>query len=297
MTRMAIECRGVCKHYPHFDLKNIDLAVEEGSVMGFVGPNGAGKSTTIRSIMGLIQPDAGEVKVLGHVMPAEQIAAKRKIGFVSEDMRLYGSKSIGFHMDFIKSIFSCWDDAYAQELLKRFDLVKEQKVKGLSHGQRVKATLLLVLARRPQLMVFDEPTTGLDPAARHDIVHEMMRALEDETRSILFSSHNTQEVEQISDHITFIRDGEIIDSRDKESFLDSWRRVRLEVPDDFKAPTWPGVVDAKEAGRLAVLTISNFSDDTEKNFRLPGVSVTSIERMTLEEIFLAAVQSNRELVK
>lgn len=94
-------------------------------------------------------------------MPDEQITAKRHIGFVSEDMRLYGSETIAFHMDFIKSIFDSWDDDYAQALLRRFDLKKEQKVKGLSHGQRVKVTLLLALARRPSLLVFDEPTTGL----------------------------------------------------------------------------------------------------------------------------------------
>lgn len=297
MADLAIECAAISKHYPHFQLDTVDLAVEQGSVMGFVGPNGAGKSTTIRIIMGLVVPDSGKVTVLGHQMPREQIAAKANIGFVSEDMRLYGSKSIGFHMEFIKSIFNSWDDAYAAELLKRFDLVSEQKVKGLSHGQRVKATLLLVLARRPQLMVFDEPTTGLDPAARHDIIHEMMRAMEDETRSILFSSHNTQEVEQISDHITFIRGGKIIDCRDKEAFLEGWRRVRLEVPDSFAAPDWAGVVDVKHSGHLATVTISNFGSETEKRLLNGASSIQGVDRMTLEEIFLAAVQSERELSK
>lgn len=297
MTGIVIECEGISKRYPHFLLDNIDLSVEEGSVMGFVGPNGAGKSTTIRIIMGLVVPDQGQVTVLGHAMPAEQIAAKRNIGFVSEDMRLYGSKSIGFHMEFIKSIFDSWDDSYAADLLKRFDLIRDQKVSGLSHGQRVKATLLLVLARRPALMVFDEPTTGLDPVARQEVVHEIMRAMEDETRSVLFSSHNTLEVEQISDHITFIRRGQIIDSRDKETFLDSWRRIRLEVSDNFAAPDWPGVVEVKHSGHLATLTISNFCDETVKRLVSTECKVSSIERMTLEEIFIAAVQSNRELVK
>src|SRR5690606_8687448 len=103
---------------------------------------------------------------------------------------------IEFHMDFVKAMFPSWDDAYAAALLRSLDLRKAQKVKGLSHGQRVKATLLLALARRPSLLVFDEPTTGLDPAVRKQVVDEMMNALEDESHSILFSSHNTLDVEQ-----------------------------------------------------------------------------------------------------
>ena len=195
MTNMAIQCTAVRKVYPHFTLNDIDLAVPEGSVMGFVGPNGAGKTTTLRIIMGLIHQDRGEVSVLGKTMPNEQIVAKRDIGFVSEDMRLYPQRSIRFHMDFIRSIFDSWDDTYAEELLSRFGLIGEQRVKGLSHGQRVKASLLMVFARRPKLLVFDEPTSGLDPAARHEILDEMMNVLADETRTILFSSHNTLDVE------------------------------------------------------------------------------------------------------
>ena len=141
--------------------------------MGLIGPNGAGKSTTIRILMGLVHQDCGEVRVLGHSMPAEQIAAKWDIGFASEDMRLYDGMTLDWHMDFIRSIYPKWDSSYAQLLLKRFGLQAEQKIKGLSHGQRVKATLLLVLARKPKLLVLDEPTTGLDPVARHEIIREL----------------------------------------------------------------------------------------------------------------------------
>ena len=209
MSDLAIDCQGISKHYPLFELKNINLQIPTGSVMGFVGPNGAGKSTTMRIIMGLIGHDSGTVKVLDCAIPKQQIEAKYDIGFFSEDMRLYGSKTIGFHMDFIKSIYKGWDDVLAGELLVRFDLVREQKVKGLSHGQRVKACLLLVLARSPRLLILDEPTTGLDPVARQEIMTEMMKVLQDESRTILFSSHNTLDVEQISDHIAFILNGSI----------------------------------------------------------------------------------------
>lgn len=293
MTTMAIQCESVNKQYPHFKLKQLNLELEEGSVMGFVGPNGSGKSTTLRIIMGLIGQDSGKVTVLGNAMPQQQVEAKRNIGFVSEDMRLYDSQTIGFHLDFIKSIFDSWDDDYAAKLLKRFDLVKEQKVKGLSHGQRVKASLLLVLARRPKLLIFDEPTTGLDPVARHDVLEEMMQSMEDETRSILFSSHNTADVEQISDHITFIYNGSIVDSRDKESFLDSWRRIRMEVTDNFHIPDIAGIKDVKHSGHIAVVTVSDFNQQLQQKFEAAGHTVQGVERLTLEEIFLASVQHAR----
>lgn len=294
MTRsMAIQCERVCREYPHFQLDEVNLVVEEGSVMGFVGPNGAGKSTTLRIIMGLIGRDSGSVTVLGHAMPEQQIAAKRDIGFISEDMRLYESETIGFHMDFVKSIFHGWDDDYAANLLRRFDLVKEQKVKGLSHGQRVKASLLLVLARRPRLLVFDEPTTGLDPVARHDVLDEMMRSLQDETRSILFSSHNTMDVEQISDHITFIYAGRIVESRDKTSFLEGWRRLHLATPGQLEFPGLAGIKQVQENGLLTSITVSDFTEDVQRYFEATGHTIKEIEQLSLEEIFLTSVQHAR----
>ena len=132
-------------------------------------------------------------------------------------------------MRFVASIYPGWDAAYAETLLRRFNLHAEQTIKALSHGERVKATLLLVLARRPRLLLLDEPTTGLDPVARHEVLAELMDVVRDERRAILFSSHNTQDVEQISDQITFIDRGRIIDSSDKETFLDRWRRLHLDV--------------------------------------------------------------------
>src|SRR5579862_7862008 len=230
MTDLAVHLQGVSKKYKHFSLDQIDLDLPIGGIMGFIGANGAGKSTTIRILMGLVHQDCGDVQVLGHRMPQEQAAAKLDIGFISEDLRLYGSATLQWHMGFIQSIYPKWDQSYAENLLQRFDLKAEQKIKGLSHGQRVKAALLLALARRPKLLVLDEPTTGLDPVARKEVLGELMAVLADEDRTILFSSHNTLDVEQISDQITFIDRGRIIDSADKEIFLDRWRRIRVELP-------------------------------------------------------------------
>jgi ABC-2 type transport system ATP-binding protein len=290
---LAIRLSAVGKDYPHFILNDIDLAVPEGQVMGLIGPNGAGKSTTLRILMGLVHQDRGHAEVLGHAMPAEQTIAKRDVGFVSEDMRLYKSATLAWHMAFIASIYPEWDAKYADLLVKRFGLRKDQKVGRLSHGERVKATLLLVLARRPRLMVLDEPTTGLDPVARHEVLASLMEALLDEHRTILFSSHNTTDVEQISDQITFIDRGHIVESGDKERFLDRWRRVRLEIEPGMALPALPDVVSTVGSGRLSIVTTSNYDDAMSDAWRNAGARVFAVEPMTLEEIFVARVINSR----
>lgn len=294
MNDLAIHMQGVSKRYRHFTLDNLDLDLPTGSIMGFIGANGAGKSTTIRILMGLVHQDLGAVQVLGHTMPAAQAAARLDIGFVSEDMRLYGAATLQWHMEFVRSIYPQWNRVYADELVRRFDLKPEQKIKGLSHGQRVKAALLLALARRPRLLVLDEPTTGLDPVARHEVLGELMAVLADEERTILFSSHNTQDVEQMSDQITFIDKGKIIDSDDKETFLDRWRRLRLVLPQDAPLPHLPGVIHVGGSPRLPVLTTNRFEPAMLSVCQDLGATIQAVDNMTLEEIFVSSVQHRRE---
>jgi ABC-2 type transport system ATP-binding protein len=294
MIDFAVEFSEVTKRYKHFTLDRIDLKLPTGCIMGFVGANGAGKSTTLRILMGLVHQDAGTVQVLGHTMPDQQALAKLEIGFLSEDMRLYGAPTLQWHMNFIRSIYPRWDGAYADSLLRRFDLKAQQRIKGMSHGQRVKAALLLALARRPQLLVLDEPTTGLDPIARREVLGELMAVLADEDRTVLFSSHNTLDVEQISDQITFIDRGRIVESADKEAFLDRWRRLRLVLPPNTRLPGLPGVVAIGGSSRLPVVTTNRFEPAVVSACTQVGVAVQSVDVMTLEEIFIASVESRRE---
>ena len=295
MNELSVRMEGVSKQYAHFLLDHISLELPEGSILGFIGANGAGKSTTIRILMGLVRQDSGSVEVLCHRMPAEQTAAKLDIGYVSEDMRLYGAATLAWHMNFIASIYPRWNQAYADALLRRFDLKPQQKIKGLSHGQRVKAALLLALAREPRLLLLDEPTTGLDPVARREVLAELMAVLTDEHRTILFSSHNTLDVEQISDRIAFIDRGRLIALEDKEDLLDRWRRVRLLVPPSAVLPQLPGVVEIGGSERLPVLTTSQFNPAVVSLCQDRGTTVQSVDPMTLEEIFVANIQSRREL--
>jgi ABC-2 type transport system ATP-binding protein len=297
MNHLAIDMAGVGKTYRFFSLENIELKLPGGEIMGLIGPNGAGKSTTIRILLGLVHQDYGDVRVLGHQMPAEQVAAKWDIGFASEDMRLYESQTLGWHMQWMQSMYRNWDSGYAQLLVKRFGLRVEQKLKGISHGQRVKSTLLLVLARKPKLLVLDEPTTGLDPVARHEILRELTDVMLNEGRSVLFPSHNRQDVEQISDRITFIDRGRIIDSMDKETYLDRWRRLRLEAPFGVTLPALRGVIGVRQEGRMAIATTNAFDPALPHAYEQTGARVHRIENMTLEEIFVANVERSREEVE
>jgi ABC-2 type transport system ATP-binding protein len=295
-TDVAAKMCGVCKSYKHFKLQHIDFAIPSGSVAGLIGPNGAGKSTTMRILMGLVQPDAGTVSVLGQAISSSEASAKQEIGFFSDDMRLYKPETIGWHLQFIRSLYPSWDDEYAGQLLDRFGLIAHQVVKGLSHGQRVKAMLLLILARRPKLLILDEPTNGLDPVAKHEVLTELMKVVADESRTILFSSHNTQDIEQICDSITFIDRGRVIASSNRDDFLDKWRRVKLHAPEDWQSPEIKGLRVESNYRNLHVLSFNEYQSSIPAQLQAAGAVLEAVESMTLEEIFVSSVTRGREEV-
>jgi ABC-2 type transport system ATP-binding protein len=287
----AITMKAIRKTYEHFVLHDIDLTVSEGEIMGLVGVNGAGKTTILRILMGMTLPDRGAVEVLGHAMPQQQVQAKQDIGYASEDMRLYRGKTLRWHMDFIRAIYPTWDEKYAAELLRRFDLRSEQTLAGYSHGQRVKTLLLLNLARRPKLLLLDEPTTGLDPVARSEVLEALVDVLRDEGRSVLFSSHNTQDVEQLSDSITFLHQGRLLASQDKTSFLTNWRRIVCAGQWPVHDAEWPEVAAARQNGSLLELKVRQFSESLLLRLKTIGLEIKAIDPMSLEDIFITSVRA------
>ena len=263
--------------------------------MGFVGANGAGKSTTLRILMGLVHQDAGSVQVLGHAMPEHQATAKRDIGFVSEDMRLYGQRNACVAYGLCAVDLPALGRSIRRDLSSALRFKAQQKIKGMSHGQRVKAALLLALARADRgFWCSTSRRPGSTRLHAVEVLDELMAVLADEERTVLFSSHNTLEVEQISDQITFIDRGRILESSDKETFLDRWRRLRLVLPPNTKLPGLPGVVKVDGSGRLPVITTNRFEPAMVSACTEVGVSVQAVDAMTLEEIFVATVQSQRE---
>ena len=209
MSISAVHLAGVRKRYPHFILDGIDLEVPAGRTLGLIGQNGAGKSTLLRIMMGLVHPEEGSVEILGLPMPEKQRAVKARTGFVSEDMALYGGETLHWHMNFVRSIRPGWDGGAAEALLERLGLNAEQRLRGMSRGEQVKAMLLLALAHRPALLVLDEPMAGLDPLARVEVL-QLLRSAREEGRTIIFSSHRGEDVAELADDVAFVHDGRLL---------------------------------------------------------------------------------------
>src|SRR3954468_17789755 len=191
-------------------LDAVSLSVPRGGVYGLVGANGAGKTTLIKHILGLLRAESGAVRVFGRDPAADPVGVLLRIGYLSEENDLPGWMSVDELIRYSRAFYPAWDDAYAEELRESFALDPSAKIKTLSKGQKARAGLLVALSYRPELLVLDEPSSGLDPIVRRDILGAVIRTIADEGRTVLFSSHLLEEVEQVADHVTMISHGEIV---------------------------------------------------------------------------------------
>ncbi len=191
-------------------LASVSVSMPRGAVYGLVGANGAGKTTLIKHILGLLRPDAGTVRVFGLDPVADPVAVLSRIGYLSEENDLPGWMRVDELIRYSRAFYPAWDDAYADELRQTFALDPTAKIKTLSKGQKARAGLLIALAYRPELLVLDEPSSGLDPIVRRDILGAVMRTIAGEGRTVLFSSHLLDEVELVADHVTMISQGKIV---------------------------------------------------------------------------------------
>ena len=191
-------------------LNAVTLSMPRGGVYGLVGANGAGKTTLIKHILGLLRAESGSVRVFGLDPVAEPVSVLSRIGYLSEENDLPGWMRIDELIRYTRAFYPAWDDAYAEELRQAFALDASAKVKNLSKGQKARAGLLVALAYRPELLVLDEPSSGLDPIVRRDILGAVLRTIADEGRTVLFSSHLLEEVERVADHVTMISKGTIV---------------------------------------------------------------------------------------
>src|SRR5438105_5828611 len=207
----------------------VRLSLPRGAVYGLVGANGAGKTTLIRHILGLLKAQSGSVRVFGVDPVADPVAVLSRIGYLSEENDLPGWMRVEELIRYQRAFYPRWDDAYAEELRRAFALDPIAKIKTLSKGQKARAGLLIALAHRPELLVLDEPSSGLDPIVRRDILGAVIRTIAGEGRPVLFPSHLLEEVEQVADHVTMISDGRIVLSAPLNEIKES-HRVDGRVP-------------------------------------------------------------------
>ena len=223
----AIEIQGLKKKYKGFFLDDVSFNVPQGYIMGLIGPNGAGKTTIIKLIMNLIKRNAGEIRVFGKDNIQHEAEIKARIGFVYdvppffEDVRLKDLKSA------IAPFYVKWNDKIFLKIAEEFDLNLEKKFKKVSHGMKMKFALALALSHEADLILMDEPTAGLDPVFRFELLDRLSALIQDEKKTVLFSTHITSDLERIADFITFINDGHIIFSTDKDDILDNWNLLLL----------------------------------------------------------------------
>jgi len=204
-------------------LDSVSVSMPRGAVYGLVGANGAGKTTLIRHILGLLRAQSGSVRVFGLDPVADPVTVLSRIGYLSEENDLPGWMRVDELIRYSRAFYPAWDDTYAEELRQAFALDPAAKIRNLSKGQKARAGLLIALAHRPELLVLDEPSSGLDPIVRRDILGAVIRTIADEGRTVLFSSHLLEEVEQVADHVTMISEGRIALSAPLDAIRESHR--------------------------------------------------------------------------
>ncbi|WP_027086879.1 ABC transporter ATP-binding protein [Cohnella panacarvi] len=219
----ALDVRNVTKIYPDFQIKDVSFQLEKGYIMGFIGVNGAGKTTTIKSILNMIQVDGGEVCIFGKKVSEHELELKQEIGCAFGDVDFYSRSKIKTLTQITKKFYKNWNDETYYSYIKRFKLDENKKVAELSTGMKVKYSLALALSHGAKLLVLDEPTSGLDPVSRDDLLDIFQELIVGGEISILFSTHITSDLEKCADFITFIDNGRIVASSEKNEFMESYR--------------------------------------------------------------------------
>ncbi len=209
----AVEVRNLSRSfYGKVALSDVSLQIPEGSIFGLIGLNGAGKTTLIRHLIGSLRALHGTVRVLGNDPTHHPEQTLGRLGYLTEEDSLPKWMRVGDLLDFTRAVYPTWDDAYAAQLCEVFAFTREMRLQSMSKGQRARAGLLVAIAHRPELLILDEPSSGLDPIARKDILEAIIRTVNDDGRTVLFSSHLLDEVNRVCDSIALMRGGRLIET-------------------------------------------------------------------------------------
>jgi ABC-2 type transport system ATP-binding protein len=294
MNENAIEVSGLRFGYGAKEvLQGLDMQVPAGSIFGFLGRNGAGKTTLIKLLLGLLRPSAGTCRVLGLEPAHEPLAVREQIGYMAEDQRMYGWMRVEELVRWVASLYPNWDFALSDDLLLRMDLPRRAKVKTLSKGQNSRLALLLSLGHRPQVVILDDPTLGLDPISRKEFLRDVIGLLQSNGVTVFFSSHLLYEIEPVADHVAILHDGRIVRASRTEDLRDSVRRLVFAPRSDARWDRLEGVLDVSQAGQASALTIDGFSEAARATVAAMSASGVQEQSLNLDEIFESYVIGNR----
>ncbi|TWU59283.1 ABC transporter ATP-binding protein YtrB [Rubripirellula tenax] len=285
----AVEVTGLSRSFRgKVALDEVSMVVPSGTIFGLVGLNGAGKTTLIRHLIGSLKATHGRVRVLGDDPVADPEGVLKRIGYLTEEDSLPKWIRVGELIDFTRALYPTWDEAYAAQLCDLFSLSRSTKLSSLSKGGRARAGLLVAIAHRPELLILDEPSSGLDPIARRDILEAIIRTINDDGRTVLFSSHLLDEVDRVCDHVALMHDGRIIETTTSNDLSASYIEIvfRNRVPTIAK-PQFDGVFGWQASGDEWSAVVK--SDAFDRNVFASTYELIETRPLSLERWFAARV--------
>lgn len=290
----AAETRSICKSYGGRKvLQDLNIKIPAGSIYGLIGPNGAGKSTLMKILIGISRPQKGEAFLLGRSIKEKSGSIRSRVGYVPDVPVLYPSFTIAEMYNLGSRLYPGWDWARCRQLHKHYNLPEGQRIRNLSRGQAVQAALVLALSIRPQLILLDEPTAGLDPVMRRSFMQTIIDEVAERGTTIFYSTHNLNDLEQSADYIASLWQGELLFSSSLDELKASLSRIRVvfeeHVPQKIIA-SCPGIIDLQRNGRVQIVTVKG---DIGGVFRqLQELKPLLIEQLdlSLEDIFLAVMK-------
>jgi ABC-2 type transport system ATP-binding protein len=279
-------------------LDGVSFRATAGQVYGLVGANGAGKTTLLKHLLGLLRAATGSVRVFGLDPVRDPVGVLSRVGYLSEERELPEWMRVDELMRYTQAYHPTWDGAYARELLETFGLDPSKKVKALSKGMRAQAGLIAAVAHRPELLILDEPSSGLDAVVRRDILDAIVRTVADDGRTVIFSSHLLDEVERMSDHVTLMHHGRVTLSGVLDDVRREYQRSRVRFAEHFDQPPVLAAALAMEGGgRTWSVIHSGALEQFHHSVLALGGEVVESRDATLEEIFLARAGRSRQQVE
>jgi ABC-2 type transport system ATP-binding protein len=284
----ALALTGVTRRLGKFVLGPLNLEVPRGSVTALIGPNGAGKTTTLDLALGLGAPDGGAIRVTGLAMPADEVAIKRKVAYVNPDLNYQPWGRVGRALNFLRKFYPDWDDARCDRLLADFGLGRAEKIASLSFGARMKLSLVAAFSRDAELLLLDEPTTGLDVNAKRTLFGLILDFIKREDRAVVISSHQLADLERVADQVAIIDKGRLVLFERMDRLVSRFVQIDARLTTGGALPELDGVRGlAREGDRMRLLLDLDIA--ARDQLTAHGIEPLSETPLTLEEIFLALV--------
>lgn len=276
-------------------LEDVSFEINRGSVFGLVGENGAGKTTLMKHLLGSLCPDDGEVRVFGFDPARNPPAVLSRVGYLSEDRNLPGWMRVRELMRYTQAFYSDWDANYAERLRRQFDLDPAAKLRNLSRGGKARAGLLVALAHRPELLLLDEPSSGLDAVARRDILAVVVRSVAEEGRTVVFSSHLLDEVERVADEVVMIHEGKVVLHMPLDELRSSHQRWIVKFPSEITVfPEVACVLQSEGEGREWAVVCEGDGAANRGALESAGAQIIEESTPSLDTVFIARVTGDRE---